>query len=209
LLLTAYSAVINFFGPLQSGPAFRAIYLKRKHDLKLKNYTLATLVYYGFFGGISLLCLLSSWLGWWLLILVGLGLVLAGWASKQPRLQGRIQEMRLHEWWQLGLATALQIALLCLVYYLELINVAPGTSLSQAIVYTGAANLALFVSLTPGAIGFRESFLLLSQQLHHISPSTIVAASVLDRAVYILVLLVAAVLIFASHAQRQLTGKDS
>src|SRR5207245_775734 len=33
-LLTAYSSIINFFGPLQSGPAFRLIYLKQKHGLK-------------------------------------------------------------------------------------------------------------------------------------------------------------------------------
>src|SRR3954464_14065371 len=37
-LLTSYTAVVNFFGPLQSGPAFRAVYLKTKYDLKLKNY---------------------------------------------------------------------------------------------------------------------------------------------------------------------------
>jgi uncharacterized membrane protein YbhN (UPF0104 family) len=104
----------------------------------------------------------------------------------------------------MALATAAQIAAVSLIYFLELRNVAPGTHFSQAIIYTGAANLALFVSLTPGAIGFRESFLLFSQNLHHVSGSTIVAASILDRAVYVLVLAGLAAYIFGSHAARRL-----
>src|SRR5690242_7100220 len=48
VLVSAYTAVINFFGPLQSGPAFRAVYLKKKYDVNLKTYGLATLVYYFF-----------------------------------------------------------------------------------------------------------------------------------------------------------------
>ncbi|HYH36062.1 MAG TPA: lysylphosphatidylglycerol synthase domain-containing protein, partial [Candidatus Saccharimonadales bacterium] len=55
LLLTMYTAIINFFGPLQSGPAFRAVYLKKKHGFSLKHYTVATLVYYCLYGGISVL----------------------------------------------------------------------------------------------------------------------------------------------------------
>jgi uncharacterized membrane protein YbhN (UPF0104 family) len=77
-------------------------------------------------------------------------------------------------------------------------------------VYTGAANLALFVSLTPGAIGFRESFLVFSQHLHHISNSTIVAANILDRAMYLVLLLILALIIFGTHARRQLgVDKDT
>src|SRR5687767_9979156 len=40
--LTIYSAVVNFFGPLQSGPGFRAIYLKKRVGLGIKEYTAAT-----------------------------------------------------------------------------------------------------------------------------------------------------------------------
>src|SRR5688572_20409754 len=42
LLMTGYSTILNFFGPLQSGPVFRAIYLKTKYGVSLKDYTLAT-----------------------------------------------------------------------------------------------------------------------------------------------------------------------
>src|SRR5262245_55201463 len=35
LLLNAYSSLVNFFGPGQSGPAFRGIYLRKRHDFAL------------------------------------------------------------------------------------------------------------------------------------------------------------------------------
>src|SRR5437867_12289430 len=31
ILFNAYSSLINFFGPWQSGPAFRGLYLKQRH----------------------------------------------------------------------------------------------------------------------------------------------------------------------------------
>src|SRR4051794_14055032 len=39
-LLTSYSSIINFFGPLQSGPGVRAVYLKTRHNVRLRDYTL-------------------------------------------------------------------------------------------------------------------------------------------------------------------------
>src|SRR6185312_11421412 len=101
-------------------------------------------------------------------------------------------------------ATLIQISFVAVIYYSELRSVAPGTTFGQAVIYTGAANLALYVSLTPGAIGFRESFLLFSRHLHHISSTTIVAASILDRAVYVVFLLGLAVFVFGTHVNRRL-----
>jgi uncharacterized membrane protein YbhN (UPF0104 family) len=204
LLLAAYTAVINFFGPLQSGPAFRAVYLKKRHHINLKQYTLATLVYYFFYGSFSVLLLFSGILKWWLVVLVVALLVAAFIASRSSRLTPHLRGIDLHGWYFLAGATMLQIAIVAAIYFTELSTVAPGTSLSQALIYTGAANLSLFVSITPGAIGFRESFLLFSQNLHHISPNTIVAASILDRAMYISLMLLLAIFIFGTHASRQL-----
>jgi uncharacterized membrane protein YbhN (UPF0104 family) len=210
LLLTMYTAIINFFGPLQSGPAFRAVYLKKKYKLSLKHYTIATLIYYCFYGGFSVLLLLSTTLKWWLLPLALAGFAVLFGASRSKRLQPRLQGIDLRGWTYLALATLAQIVIVLLIYYTELRTVAPGTSFSQAMVYTGAANLALFVSLTPGAIGFRESFLVFSQHLHHISNSTIVAANILDRAMYLVLLLILALIIFGTHARRQLgVDKDT
>ena len=204
LLLTAYSAVINFFGPLQSGPAFRAVYLKKKYRLDLKIFAVASLGYLFFWGVFSCLFLLSGVLKWWLIPVSLLGIVVTLLALRSKWIAPKLKQLDLHGWYYLALATLLQIAFIMLVYFVELKTVAPGTSFSQAVIYTGAANLALFVSLTPGAIGFRESFLVFSQHLHHISNSTIVAANILDRAVYIMLLALLAVCIFATHARQHL-----
>lgn len=203
-LLTAYSSVINFFGPLQSGPAFRAVYLKKKHSLHLKNYTAATLVYYFFYGAFSCFLLVSGLVGHWLVPLVVVGLLLMLGLRRLPVIAVRLQNLDLKNWYYLAAATALQVAIVAVIYYVELHNLDSSIGISQVLVYTGAANLALFVSLTPGAIGFRESFLLFSQRLHDINAQTIIAANILDRAMYISLMLLLAVFIFGTHAHRSL-----
>lgn len=204
LLLTAYSAVINFFGPLQSGPAFRAVYLKKKYRLDLKIFAVASLGYLFFWGAYSCLFLLSGLLKWWLVPLALAGALFTLLALRSRWIAPRLKQLDLHGWYYLAMATLLQMVFVTLVYFVELRTVSPGTSFSQAIIYTGAANLALYVSLTPGAIGFRESFLVFSRHLHHISDSTIVAANILDRAVYVVLLIILALLIFATHAKQRL-----
>jgi uncharacterized membrane protein YbhN (UPF0104 family) len=203
-LVTAYTAVVNFFGPLQSGPAFRAVYLKKKHNLDLKNYAVASLFYFFFYGLFSSLFLLSALLKWWLAPLLLATVIIALLIRRHPAVAGRLINLDLRGWYYLALATFLQVSLIAAIYYAELHSVAPHTTLSQAIVYTGAANLALFVSITPAAIGFRESFLVFSQHLHHVSGSAIVAANLIDRAVYVLLLVILAVFIFGTHANRRL-----
>ena len=209
ILLTMYTAIVNFFGPLQSGPAFRGVYLKQKHGLSLKTYAVASTVYFFFFGGLSLLMLFSGVLDWWLVPIAVLGLIVALVLERSKKYGTRFQALDLKPLYLLVLATAIQIAIISLIYFVELRSVATNVSYSQAIIYTGAANLALFVSITPGAIGFRESFLLLSQRLHHISPSDIIAATTIDRAMYIVFLVLMATYIFGTHAKRNFSIKKS
>jgi uncharacterized membrane protein YbhN (UPF0104 family) len=90
------------------------------------------------------------------------------------------------------------------VYGFELHVVEPGIRFSQALTFTGAANFSLFVALTPGAIGIRESFLYFSRELHHVGTATIVAASVLDRTVFMLLLALLFVVSIVFHAKRAL-----
>lgn len=195
-LLMMYSSVINFFGPLQSGPAFRAAYLKAKHNVNLKKYTLATLLYYGFYALFSGLLLLSFFVGWWIVPCVIAILLAAPLMVRIPR----FKQLNVHKIRNLALASLAQVAVWSIIFYVELHSLQPQVSFLQALAYTGAANFALFVSLTPGAIGFRESFLVFSQELHHIGNATIAAASVLDRSIYIVFLLGLAAFIFGSHA---------
>lgn len=195
LLLTMYSTIVNFFGPLQSGPGFRMVYLRKRHKVPIRTYAFFTLFYYAMFAGLSVLFLLVSLPVWLFIALIGgLALAVVGWLVLKPAIS-------IHLISYLGLATLLQVFFTMLVYWAELSAVGAHASLSQAVTYTGAANLALFVSLTPGALGFRESFLLLSRHLHHISSANIVAANVLDRAVYVVFLGLLFVVILALHAK--------
>lgn len=208
LLLTMYTTVVNFFGPLQSGPAFRGMYLKRKYGLNLKQYTLATLVFYALYALCSGIFLFSHLFGWWLLsggLVVISALIIvhrSEWAFAQ-----KLRTLNLRAVYALAAATLFQLSIVAIIYYVELHSITPNIHFSQAVVYAGAANFSLFVSITPGAIGFRESFLLFSQHLHHVPSSTIVAASIIDRAMYIVLLALIGLLIFGTHAQRRLQVK--
>jgi uncharacterized membrane protein YbhN (UPF0104 family) len=90
----------------------------------------------------------------------------------------------------------------------ELHAVGAHPSIGQVVSSTGAANLALFVSLTPGAIGFRESFLYFSQSLHHISTANILSANLIDRACYVIFLLLLLVVVVSLHAGKKLRLTD-
>jgi uncharacterized membrane protein YbhN (UPF0104 family) len=202
LLLTMYSSIINFFGPLQSGPAFRGVYLKKKHGVKLRDYTLASFAYYFFYALFSGLLLVSGIFKWWTVLLGILSLVAVYFFTKSRFVKIKGLDRLDHSSWPfMALSTALQVACLVIIFYVEIHSVAPSTSLSQVLIYTGAANFALFVSITPGAIGFREAFLVFSQNLHGISNTTIVAANTIDRAVYVSLLAILTLLIFGTHAR--------
>ncbi len=206
LLLTMYTAIVNFFGPLQSGPGFRAVYLKKRYGTKLKNYALATLLYLGFYACFSGLFLLSGVVSWqWLLILalLGVGVFTAAVRFELP-LTRHLKSLAWRGSIKLGVATLLQVFITATIYYVELRSVNHGVHFSQAIIYTGAANFALFVSVTPAAIGFRESFLLFSQHLHHIDTTTIVNASLIDRGVYVLFLGILVLVALGLHAKQRL-----
>lgn len=204
-LVTAYSSIINFFGPLQSGPAFRAIYLKKVHAIKLKDYGMATMLYYGIYGGVSVVLLFAVPLGAWMWALAAAGavLLLIMAVSKHP-LALRTRKAGRAGAGLLILATLLQISLQSTIYYVELKATGSPAGILQVLSYTGAANLALFVAITPGAIGIRESFLYLSQRLHGISTDTIVASNLVDRSAYITVLGALALIIASTHANREL-----
>jgi uncharacterized membrane protein YbhN (UPF0104 family) len=205
LLLTAYSSVVNFFGPLQSGPAFRAVYLKARYNVNLKQYASATLMYYFFYGIFSGLMVLSGLHSTWILV-ASIAAVLIGLiVLRTPRVRARLDSLDLRGWYLLAAATLVQCVAVLAIYYVELRTIDPAISVGQAIVYTGAANLALFVSITPGAIGFRESFLVFTQQLHDVPNQVIVAASLLDRAVYVILLLILALFITLTHTKARLS----
>jgi uncharacterized membrane protein YbhN (UPF0104 family) len=207
-LLTGYSTIANFFGPLQSGPGVRAVYLKQKHNVKLRDYTIVSLVYYAFFAVISVALLLFGSVAWWL---SGLGVITVGALSYGIIAFARHTAKELSNLTfkpqlllQLFALTMVQLLLAAFIYGIELHALHIHATWKQTLSFTGAGNFALFVSLTPGAIGFRESFQVFARRLHHLSTTTILAVSVIDRAAYLLFLLVLFVIILAFHAQDKL-----
>lgn len=209
-LLSAYSSLLNFFGPGQSGPGLRGIYLKKRHGLGIKKYIFATLIYYACYALISAVMLLSGRVAWWLTLLASAA-VIAGcavilqWYAKRSAIEERVSFVR-----YIGLmfiATAVQLAAQAVIYYIELQAIS-SVSIGQVVSYTGAANFSLFVALTPGAIGIREAFLLFTQNIHHISSGVIVAANVIDRAAYLVFLGLLAIGVFGLHADKKLRLKQ-
>lgn len=199
--LTGYSSVVNFFGPLQSGPGFRAAYLKQRHGVGIGKFFYTTLVFYGFFALfnatiIAIALLVRAPSGFAIpLVFTGVLAVVAvclGAYKYIPRIRTAVRAIKLTSvhFWLIGLGALALSLCTTAAYFVELLHVDPTVNILQAAIYAAAANLALFVSLTPGAIGFRESFLLLTQQLHQIPSDVVLAASIIDRAFYVLFLLV-------------------
>ena len=213
--LSAYSAIINFFGPLQSGPGFRAVYLKANYQITIRNFFEASIVYYLFFAAISAICIVIGSDYWrWTIVLAPLifigAYIIFRWQRAKVGLRGSSSSKGIVNRsvaLKIGLATLIQITLVVIIYFTELQAVNHLISIRQAIAYAGVANFALFVSITPGAIGIREAFLLFSQRLLHMPGKTIVAASIIDRAVYAFFLGILFLFLAVFHINSKLTKK--
>lgn len=216
-LLTGYSSIVNFFGPLQSGPGFRAVYLKQRYKVEITRFLAATAVFYLFFaafnGAVVMIAAAVVFPEWRVAIaaVVVLGLALIRPAVK---IAGRTERGRMildairfdnRYFWLTGLGAVLLSLATSLAYGTEIAYVTDGVSPWQVAVYTAVANLSLFVALTPGAIGFREAFLLFSIKLHGISPDVIAAVSIIDRAFYVVFLLVMFFVLLAVNSRKRLS----
>lgn len=212
-LLSAYSSIVNFFGPLQSGPGVRAAYLKTRHKVRIRDYTLAMLLYYGLYSLFSALFLLVGARPWWqtllsLLAVAGFSVFVIKKFIKRDKqateshfsLKGKVLAV-------LIILTFLQVLLLAITYFVELRAVNSHISWGQAMSYTGAANFALFLSITPDAIGFRETFLVFSRNLHHVSTGNILSANIIDRGAYVIFLVLLFILVLSMHATEKLRLK--
>lgn len=205
ILLTIYSSVINFFGPLQSGPGARAIYLKRKIGLRIRDYSYAMLFYYFSFAALNVSLLFINKLAW----LSALGIATAVAMTILGIKQLNFGSLKKYVFY-IFLLTAVQIIFMIFIYSVELkaLNPAAHYSVLQATAYTASANLALFVSLTPGAIGIREAFLIFSQSLHNVPLSSIVATGIVDRAIYVIFLILLFLVSSGLHLKDMFVGKQ-
>jgi len=191
--LNAYSTFINYLLPGQGGLLLRGLYLKGRHGLPLRRYVFATLVYYVFYAAVSMLLLIGGIRSWWQ-TLIGVAIVSGGafagarFYARKHHLSRRGMNLSPENLAYLLAATCFQAICQFLIYWVELGSVAPGDRIGQVMSYTGSANFALFVNVTPGAVGIRESFLIFSERLHHVSKAAIVGANILDRSAYLIFL---------------------
>lgn len=214
LLLTIYSSLANFFGPLQSGPGVRAGYLKTRYHIRIRDFTFVTLIGYGFYAVISALFLVIGVMKWWVSVLAVLAAslvafgVIKWFATKNERKKSNVI-LSARNMGILGAATFVQVTLMSVRYGIELVAVGAHVTLGQIISYTGAANFSLFVSITPDGIGIREAFLLFAQRLHGVPTHDIVAASLIDRASYVVFLAILGIVAVVLHAHKRFSGKAS
>jgi len=199
LLLTIYSTLVNFFGPLQSGPGYRAIYLKSKYKIKIKDYTIASIVYYISFALISLMMLVSG-----IPLLFFACFILSFFVVIAINRRGSVFGFTSNYINKVITITLVQLVIVAMIYSIELSILGYRPSLTAALIYTGSANLALFVAFTPAAIGIRESFILLSQSMHGIPSKQIIAASIIDRSIYFLFLIILFSLSSGLHIKQKL-----
>lgn len=212
ILFNAYSSLINFFGPGQSGPIFRAAYLKKRHDLHVKKFMFMMLVYLAFYAILSAMLMIVGSRPWWqTLIFMSLVASASFVVVKRYKQRSKIDTGRgltlVNIGWVFG-ATVLQVVCLAVIYGVELHQIGADPSISQVLSYTGVSNFSLFVAITPGAIGIREAFLVFSQNLHNIDSTSIVAANLLDRAIYLLFLGLLFILVIGLHAKDKLNIKQ-
>lgn len=208
--VNAHTLLLNFFVPGQSGPIYRGVYLYKKYKLQIKKYLVVTLLYYLIYAVLSIYMLLSLSRPWWQTVLATIVVGLIGFAvTKKYAQRAKLSKASLHLTWSsivlLIIATAAQVILQTIIYGIELHSANHHIDVSQVITYTGAANLALFVSLTPGGIGIREAFLLFTRQLSHISSANIILASLIDRSVYLVFLVITGLVVIASLSYRNLS----
>lgn len=205
-LLNAYSTLVNFFIPGQGGIAVRGVYLKKVKNLAIRNYIFVSLIYFMFYAITSILLLLVDNRPWWqslgaVLIIGGSSFGIIYLYKSRSKTKSAHLDLSIRNLFYLFIATLLQAVIQIAIYAVELHSVNSKIALSQIVTYTGAANFALFVALTPGAIGIRESFLLLTQRLHGISSANIISANIIDRSVFILFLGILFIITVSFHAK--------
>lgn len=207
--ITAYSSLINFFGFLQGGVALRALYLKHKVAMTYKRYVVLTSIQYLVLFSMSALFIfigigLTNGLSYALIITISMIALIAGIITIMHRLRvifiNRLFN-KLHEISSIIqsklIITLLIVMLLQLIgsmlaNFVELQAIGANVTLGGLLVYTGVAQFAVVIAITPGAIGIREALLLIAQNQMDLTSQDIILAATVDRIVYVITLVLLA-----------------
>jgi len=209
LLINSYSLLANFSFFGQAGPGLRALYLKKKYKLAIKKFIFITLIYYAFYSLIAIgLILFGSQLKviYDVLILI-LGILInfliLRWFLYRQHLEAEKRLLSIRYLVYIFLITLAQLLIHTIIYGVELESIG-NFSWHQIIAYSGFADLSLFASITPGGIGVKEAFLIFSERIHHISTSSIVLASLIDRSSYFIYLLIMLIIVLLFHGFKKI-----
>jgi uncharacterized membrane protein YbhN (UPF0104 family) len=74
------------------------------------------------------------------------------------------------------------------IYYIEFFAIGVRLSLLQVILYSVLSSMAMFISITPGAIGVREAVFLIFSGVLMITDEQIIQTAIIDRGTLFLVL---------------------
>jgi uncharacterized membrane protein YbhN (UPF0104 family) len=201
--VTAYSSLINFFGFLQGGVGFRAVYLKKIYEIPLKKYFALTAVQYILLFGLSGLllffgivlttglqnALLFVLMGTAALLIVLLVMKKFGVLTKlASRFEGISFAFGSNKLVLLIGSLLLQLCGSLIAYGVALQAIGANITAGGLMVFTGISQFSVVIALTPGALGIREGLLLIVQDQMLLTTSDIIVASTIDRVVYFMTL---------------------
>ncbi len=217
--VVAYSSIINFFGFLQGGLGFRAVYLKRHQDVSYKQYFVITLLQYALIFGVAGLLVVFG-----LVLLHGLSeMIVLGVAAfsiilllvfllvptarqAKSKITNILSHAKANTLLFIIFLTFVQLVGLALAYMVELGAVGAKPNFNSILIYTGIAQFSIIFALTPGAVGIREGMLLLASSSMGISTKDIIVSSTLDRLVYFLTLVIIVPLAIGMRKDKSVTA---
>lgn len=215
----------NYFLPIMSGAAIKAVYLRRKYQLSYKDFTSTLYGNYIFVflttSSISLLSIYMIYLDTgtysWMLIIPMLGMLILTLIlifTKPSRLIAKLDLLptkllkstigkitRVLEGWeiiikdkklliQLVVINVLNILLRSLFFYAVFRSMGNGISIWHSLLFTSITVFGVFFAFTPGGIGIRETILIIYAGSLTLDKTSILSATLLDRATSLIALLV-------------------
>lgn len=214
------SSIGNFFASSGAGLGFRAVYLKKKHDLSYSDY-MATM-----YGNYLLIFIINAVLGIASLVLigsngspqfVGIGLFFTGLLIASLILSFlRIPDMKINNkylsagvrmlrkmsnGWRLvtrnrnlvvhlSLLVLIQIILTVLIAWFELSSLSISIGFGQLLLFSVLGSLSIFISLTPANIGVKEAVYVITATVIGLSTPQILSLALIDRGILFITLAV-------------------
>lgn len=211
------SSLGNFFAASGAGLGFRAIYLKKKHDLSYKDY-ISTL--YGNYLLLFMICSIAGLLALltadkqqgvqfggavlFFVLLLAASIIMSVIRipsrfakSKHHKLLGVIENMTAG-WHRivrkpallasLSLLIVVQLILTMVIAKLEIVGLNIHLSLPGLLLFAVLGSLSIFINITPANLGVKEAIFLATGSIIGLNTQQILAIALLDRAMLFLTL---------------------